>query len=160
LIGKVALITGGTSGIGKATVLAFVRAGAKVVICGRNQERGQEVVGELKAMNGDALFVKTDVSKAVEVESQLDTTSATYGRLDYAANIDGICAYATTVDCTEKLWDLIMQVNVKSLWLCLKYEIQHILKQSGAIVNMSSITGLVGIVGQPGIDNLFYPEPV
>jgi NAD(P)-dependent dehydrogenase (short-subunit alcohol dehydrogenase family) len=149
MIGKVALITGGTSGIGKATAQAFVRAGAKVVICGRNQERGQEVVGELKAMNGDALFVKTDVSKAVEVESLLDTTIATYGRLDYAANIAGIGAYATTVDCTEKLWDLIMRVNVKSMWLCLKYEIPHILKQGGAIVNMSSITGLVGIVGQP-----------
>ena len=149
MIGKVALITGGTSGIGKATAQAFVRAGAKVVICGRNQERGQEVDGELKAMNGDALFVKTDVSKAVEVESLLDTTIATYGRLDYAANIAGIGAYATTVDCTEKLWDLIMRVNVKSMWLCLKYEIPHILKQGGAIVNMSSITGLVGIVGQP-----------
>jgi NAD(P)-dependent dehydrogenase (short-subunit alcohol dehydrogenase family) len=149
MIGKVALITGGTSGIGKATAQAFVRAGAKVVICGRNQERGQEVVGELKAMNGDALFVKTDVSKAVEVESLLDTTIATYGRLDYAANIAGIGAYATTVNCTEKLWDLIMRVNVKSMWLCLKYEIPHILKQGGAIVNMSSITGLVGIVGQP-----------
>ena len=119
------------------------------MICGRNQERGQEVDGELKAMNGDALFVKTDVSKAVEVESLLDTTIATYGRLDYAANIAGIGAYATTVDCTEKLWDLIMRVNVKSMWLCLKYEIPHILKQGGAIVNMSSITGLVGIVGQP-----------
>ena len=149
MIGKVALITGGTSGIGKATAQAFVRAGAKVVICGRNQERGQEVVGELKAMNGDALFVKTDVSKAVEVESLLDTTIATSGRLDYSANIAGIGAYATTVDCTEKLWDLIMRVNVKSMWLCLKYEIPHILKQGGAIVNMSSITGLVGIVGQP-----------
>jgi NAD(P)-dependent dehydrogenase (short-subunit alcohol dehydrogenase family) len=149
MIGKVAVITGGTSGIGKATAQAVVRAGAKVVICGRNQERGQEVVGELKAMNGDALFVKTDVSKAVEVESLLDTTIATYGRLDYAANIAGIGAYATTVDCTEKLWDLIMRVNVKSMWLCLKYEIPHILKQGGAIVNMSSITGLVGIVGQP-----------
>ena len=146
---RVALITGGTSGIGKATAQAFVRAGAKVVICGRNQERGQEVVGELKAMNGDALFVKTDVSKAVEVESLLDTTIATSGRLDYSANIAGIGAYATTVDCTEKLWDLIMRVNVKSMWLCLKYEIPHILKQGGAIVNMSSITGLVGIVGQP-----------
>jgi NAD(P)-dependent dehydrogenase (short-subunit alcohol dehydrogenase family) len=145
----VALITGGTSGIGKATAQAFVRAGAKVVICGRNQERGQEVDGELKATNGDALFVKTDVSKAVEVVSLLDTTIAMYGRLDYAANIAGIGAYATTVDCTEKLWDLIMRVNVKSLWLCLKYEIPHILKQGGAIVNMSSITGLVGIVSQP-----------
>ena len=90
MIGKVAVITGGTSGIGKATAQAFVRAGAKVVICGRNQERGQEVVGELKAMNGDALFVKTAVSKAVEVESLLDTTIATYGRLDHAANIAGI----------------------------------------------------------------------
>ena len=149
MTGNVALITGGTSGIGKATAQLFVRAGAKVVICGRNQERGQDVVSELKAMQGDVLFVKTDVSKAPEVESLLDITIATYGRLDYAANIAGIGAYATTVDCTEKLWDLIMRVNVKSMWLCLKYEISHILKQGGAIVNMSSITGLVGIVGQP-----------
>jgi len=149
MTGKVALITGGTSGIGKATAQLFVRTGAKVVICGRNPERGQEVVNELKAMQGDALFVKTDVSKAAEVESLVETTVSTYGRLDYAANIAGIGAYATTVDCTEKLWDLLMRVNVKSMWLCLKYEIPHILKQGGAIVNMSSITGLVGLVGQP-----------
>lgn len=149
MTGKVALITGGTSGIGKATAKLFVRAGAKVVICGRNQERGQEVVDGLKAINGDALYVKADVSKAAEVESLIETTIATYGRLDYAANIAGIGAYATTVDCTEKMWDLMMRVNVKSMWLCLKYEIPHILKQGGAIVNMSSITGLVGIVGQP-----------
>jgi NAD(P)-dependent dehydrogenase (short-subunit alcohol dehydrogenase family) len=149
MTGKVALITGGTSGIGKATAQAFVRAGAKVIICGRNSDRGQDVVSELIAMKGDALFVKTDVLKAAEVASLVDTTIATYGRLDYAANIAGIGAYAATVDCTEKLWDLIMRVNVKSMWLCLKYEIPHILKQGGAIVNMSSITGLVGIVGQP-----------
>jgi NAD(P)-dependent dehydrogenase (short-subunit alcohol dehydrogenase family) len=148
MTGKVALITGGTSGIGKATAQAFVRSGAKVVICGRNPDRGQDV-DVLKAMHGEALFVKTDVSKAVEVESLVDTTVSTYGRLDYAANIAGIGAYATTIDCTEKLWDLMMRVNVKSMWLCMKYEIPHILKQGGAIVNMSSITGLVGIAGQP-----------
>jgi NAD(P)-dependent dehydrogenase (short-subunit alcohol dehydrogenase family) len=149
MTGKVALITGGTSGIGKATAELFVRAGTKVVICGRNHERGQEVVDGLKALHGDARYVKADVSKAAEVESLIETTIATYGRLDYAANIAGIGAYATTVDCTEKMWDLLMRVNVKSMWLCMKYEIPHILKQGGAIVNMSSITGLVGIVGQP-----------
>ena len=149
MTGNVAVITGGTSGIGKATAQLFVRAGAKVVICGRNQDRGQEVISELKAMNGDALFVKADVSKAAEVESLIETTVSTNGRLDYAANIAGIGAYATTVDCTEKLWDLMMRVNVKSMWLSMKYEIPHILKQGGAIVNMSSITGLVGIIGQP-----------
>lgn len=149
MTGKVALITGGTSGIGKATAELFVHAGAKVVICGRNQERGQEVVAGLKAMHGEALYVKADVSKATEVESLIETTISTYGRLDYAANIAGIGAYATTVDCTEKLWDLIMRVNVKSIWLCMKYEIPHILKHGGAIVNMSSITGLVGLIGQP-----------
>lgn len=152
MTGKVALITGGASGIGKATAEAFVRSGAKVVICGRNANRGHEVVEGLKAMQGDALFVKADVSKAAEVELLVDTTIATYGCLDYAATIAGIGAYATTVDCTEKLWDLIMRVNVKSMWLCLKYEIPHLLKQGGAIVNMSSITGLVGIVGQPAYD--------
>jgi len=104
MTGKVALITGGTSGIGKATAELFVRAGAKVVICGRNQERGQEVVDGLKAMKGDALYVRADVSKATEVESLIATTIATYGRLDYAANIAGIGAPATTVNCTEKLW--------------------------------------------------------
>lgn len=148
--GKVALITGGTSGIGRATALAFARTGATVVICGRNQERGLAVVDLIKARQGQALFVKTDVSKAAEVEALIATVIATYGRLDYAVNNAGLGAFASTVECTEKVWNLLLKVNLKGAWLCMKSEIPRMLAQGGdAIVNMSSITGMVGIAGMP-----------
>jgi NAD(P)-dependent dehydrogenase (short-subunit alcohol dehydrogenase family) len=142
--GKVALITGGTSGIGRATALAFARAGATVVICGR------AVVELIKASNGEALFVKADVAKAAEVNALIAAAVATYGRLDFAVNHAGLGLFASTIDCTEKAWDLVFKVNVKGTWLCMKAEIPQMLKQGdGAIVNTSSIAGLVGIVGMP-----------
>ena len=147
LAGKVALVTGAGSGIGRASALTFAREGAKVVVADVVVEGGEETVGMIKTAGGEALFVKADVSQAVEVEALINKTLATYGRLDCAHNNAGIeGAVATTAECTEENWDRIIAINLKGVWLCMKYEIPQMLKQGGgAIVNTASGAGLVGI---------------
>jgi NAD(P)-dependent dehydrogenase (short-subunit alcohol dehydrogenase family) len=145
--GKVALVTGASSGIGRATALAFAREGAKVVVADVTVEGGEETVAQVKKAGGEAIFVKTDVSKAVEVEALVAKAVATYGRLDCAYNNAGIAGKAkTVVDDTEDNWDRILAINLKGVWLCMKYEIAHMLKQGGgAIVNTASGAGLIGV---------------
>ena len=145
--GKVALVTGASSGIGRATALAFAREGAKVVVADVTVEGGEETVAQVKKAGGEAIFVKTDVSKAVEVEALVTKAVATYGRLDCAHNNAGIAGNAkTVVDDTEDNWDRILAINLKGVWLCMKYEIAHMLKQGGgAIVNTASGAGLIGV---------------
>jgi NAD(P)-dependent dehydrogenase (short-subunit alcohol dehydrogenase family) len=145
--GKVALVTGASSGIGRATALAFAREGAKVVVADVTVEGGEETVVQVKKAGGEAIFVKTDVSKAVEVEALVAKAVATYGRLDCAHNNAGIAGNAkTVVDDTEDNWDRILAINLKGVWLCMKYEIAHMLKQGGgAIVNTASGAGLIGV---------------
>src|SRR3989449_2168859 len=147
LAGKVALVTGAGSGIGRASALTFAREGAKVVVADVVVEGGEETVGMVKTAGGEALFVKADVSQAAEVEALINKTLATYGRLDCAHNNAGIeGAVATTAECTEENWDRIITINLKGVWLCMKYEIPQMLKQGGgAIVNTASGAGLVGI---------------
>ena len=149
--GKVALVTGGSSGIGRATALAFAQAGAQVVVANVQVEGGEETVRLIQAAGGDAIFVKTDVSQAADVEALVNRTVATYGRLDCAFNNAGIKGIiGTTVDCTEENWDRTLAINLKGVWLGMKYELLHMLKQgSGAIVNTSSVGGLVGFAGLP-----------
>jgi NAD(P)-dependent dehydrogenase (short-subunit alcohol dehydrogenase family) len=145
--GKVALVTGGSSGIGRATALAFAKESAKVVIAARRIPEGEETVSMIKEIGGEALFVQTDVSKTAEVEAMIRKTVEAYGRLDCAFNNAGIegSALVPLPDYSEEDWDQVMAVNLKGVWLCLKYEIPQILKQEGgAIVNMSSVAGLVG----------------
>lgn len=144
LEGKVALVTGGSSGIGRATALAFAREGAKVVIASRGIERGEETVQMAKKAGGEAIFIKTDVSKALEVEALVNKTIETYKRLDCAFNNAGILhPIARLADETEESWDSMINTNLKGVWLCLKYEILQMLKQGkGAIVNDSSVAGL------------------
>ena len=144
LEGKVALVTGGSSGIGRATALAFAREGAKVVIASRGIERGEETVQMAKKAGGEAIFIKTDVSKALEVEALVNKTVETYKRLDCAFNNAGILhPIARLADETEESWDSMINTNLKGVWLCLKYEILQMLKQGkGAIVNDSSVAGL------------------
>src|SRR6266568_3019327 len=146
LAGKVALVTGAGSGIGRASALTFAREGAKVVVADVVVEGGEETVGMIKRAGGEALFVKADVSQAAEVEALINKTLATYGRLDCAHNNAGIeGAVATTAECTEENWDRIIIINLKGVWLCMKYEIPQMLKQGGgAIVNTASAAGLVG----------------
>lgn len=147
LDGKVALVTGGGSGIGQATALIFAREGAKVVVADINVEGGEETVRQIQAAGGDATFVKTDVSKAAEVEALVNKTVQTYGQLDCAFNNAGIEGAAKfTTECTEEEFDRTIAVNVTGVWLCMKYEIQHMLSHGGgSIVNTASAAGLIGL---------------
>ena len=148
--GKVAVVTGGTSGIGRDTAVLFAKAGAKVVIAGRREAEGHETEELVRAEGGDGLFVKTDVSKAVEVEALIKKAVDKFGRLDVAFNNAGIeGAWIPIARQSEADWDRTIEINLKGVWLCLKYEIRQILKQGGggSIVNMSSVTGLTGGAG-------------
>jgi NAD(P)-dependent dehydrogenase (short-subunit alcohol dehydrogenase family) len=147
--GKVALITGGASGIGRGTALVFAREGARVAIADIQVEQGHETVRLVKEAGGEAIFVKCDVSVASEVEAAVGKVVETLGRLDCGFNNAGIdSAMAKTADCTEADWDRVIAVNLKGVWLCLKYEIPQMLKQgSGAIVNTASIGGMRGLGG-------------
>ncbi len=144
--GKVALVTGGGSGIGQATALVFAREGAKVVVADVVVEGGEETVRMIKAAGGESLFVKADVSKSPDVEAMVRQAVGTYGRLDCAFNNAGIGGkFALTADDTEDNWDRVIAINLTGVWLCMKYEIPQMLKQGGgAIVNTASIAGLVG----------------
>jgi NAD(P)-dependent dehydrogenase (short-subunit alcohol dehydrogenase family) len=149
--GKTALVTGGGSGIGRSTAIAFGAAGAKVVVADVDEAGGKETVAQIEAAQGTAMFVTADVSKASDVENMVNATLAAYGGLDCAFNNAGIQgALDQTADCTEENWDRITGINLKGVWLCMKYEIAHMLKSGGgAIVNNSSNFGLVGSNGMP-----------
>jgi NAD(P)-dependent dehydrogenase (short-subunit alcohol dehydrogenase family) len=148
---KVALVTGGNAGIGRAAAIAFAERGAKVVLSGRREKEGHDVVAEIERMGGAALFVRTDVSKERDVKALIEQTLATFGRLDIAFNNAGIEQVLTPLpDQSEATYDQIMDINVKGVWLSLKYEIPAMLKTGGgAIVNNSSIAGLVGFATAP-----------
>src|SRR6266487_5715931 len=145
--GKVALVTGGASGIGRATALTFAREGAKLVIADMNEEGGQQTVHMITEQGGEAIFVHVDVSQATAVEAMISQTVETYGRLDCAHNNAGIGSRprAPLHECTEETWDRVLGINLKGVWLCMKYEMIQMLTQgSGTIVNTASIMGLVG----------------
>jgi NAD(P)-dependent dehydrogenase (short-subunit alcohol dehydrogenase family) len=149
LQGKVALVTGGNSGIGRATAIVFAREGAKVVIAARNAERGNRVVEEIRTAGGDARFVATDVGKTADVENMVAKTVEHFGRLDCAVNNAAayVGAFSLTADFSEEEFDHTMAVDLKGVWLGMKYEIKQMLSQNptgGAIVNTSSINGLGG----------------
>src|SRR5438445_8182579 len=144
--GKVALVTGGGSGIGCASAIAFAREGAKVVIGNRNVQRGEETVAIIQKAGGEASFKKTDVLITAQIEALVDHAVKTYGGLDLAFNNAGVEGeVAPLVEQTEANYDAIMDVNVKGVWLSMKYEIPRMLERGGgAIVNCSSVAGVVG----------------
>ena len=148
---KVAVITGASSGIGFTTAQAFAKKGAKVVIADVQVQKGEQAVAELKKMGAEAMFVKTDVSDAKQVENLVAQTLTTYQRLDFAINNAGIDGdRAPTADCTEENWDRVIDINLKGVWLCMKNQIPQMLKQgSGCIVNIASIAGVVGFQNVP-----------
>jgi len=150
LDGKVGLVTGGTSGIGRETAVLFAKAGVKIVVAGRREAEGYETVEMIRAAGGKGLFVKTDVSKASEVEALIRKAVEAFGRLDIAFNNAGFeGVWVPIIRQSEEEFDSTMNVNLKGVWLCLKYEIKQMIKQGlgGAIVNMASISGLVGAAG-------------
>lgn len=148
---KVAIVTGGSSGIGRATAVALANQGAKVTVAARRSKEGEETVHLIKEAGSDGIFVKTDVANENDVRSLVEKTVKQYNRLDYAFNNAGIEEMTTPlVDQTSKVFDQIMNVNVKGVWLSMKYEIPEMIRTGGgAIVNTSSGAGVVGYPQQP-----------
>jgi NAD(P)-dependent dehydrogenase (short-subunit alcohol dehydrogenase family) len=148
--GKVALVTGATSGIGQATALAFAGAGASVVVADISEQGVHETARLIEDTGGKVLAVRCDVTKAEDIKAALDKTVGAFGRLDFAFNNAGVEQPVTAAaDLTEAEWDRIASVNVRGVFLCMKYQIPLMLKQGGgAIVNTSSGAGVKGIAGQ------------
>jgi NAD(P)-dependent dehydrogenase (short-subunit alcohol dehydrogenase family) len=148
---KAALVTGGGSGIGRATALRLVKEGAKIMIADYVPKGAEETVKMIKDAGGTASCVAADVSVTKQVEMMVNQTVETYGRIDCAFNNAGIEGkFSDTVQCTEDNWDRVIAIDLKAVWLCMKYEIPQMLKQGGGtIVNTASIAGLVGFNGIP-----------
>jgi NAD(P)-dependent dehydrogenase (short-subunit alcohol dehydrogenase family) len=146
LAGRVALVTGAGSGIGRASALLFAQEGACVVVGDVNFDAARETAAQIEARQGRALPVEVDVSRGDEVKGLIEHTVSRFGRLDCAHNNAGIEGQlALTADCSEEDWDRTMSVNLKGVWWCLKYELPQMQKQGrGVIVNTSSVAGLVG----------------
>ena len=151
LEGRVALVTGAASGIGRATAIAFSQSGCPVVVSDTNAEGCESAVEEIKAGGGEALQVVADVSEPAAVERLVTETLSSFGRLDYAFNNAGIEGdSADTTACTEENWNRVIDVNLKGVWLCMRAEIPVMRKQgSGVIVNCASVAGLVGFRNLP-----------
>ncbi|MBI5931308.1 MAG: SDR family oxidoreductase [Chloroflexi bacterium] len=149
LAGKVALVTGASSGIGRATSIAFAKQGAKVVLASRNEASTLQTLRMVEEAGGEGIFVRTDVAIASDVEALIQKTLETYGQLDYAFNNAGVSGPAGPLfQLAESDFEQVMDVNLKGVWLCLKYELTAMLARgSGSIVNMSSAAGLIGSVG-------------
>jgi NAD(P)-dependent dehydrogenase (short-subunit alcohol dehydrogenase family) len=142
---KVALITGGTSGIGEATALLFAKEGAKVAITGRNETRGHAVTARILESGGQAIFLRTDVRKADECRRAVEETVKAFGALDILFNNAGVFYSHTTLDCTEEEWDLQIDINLKGTFLMSKYALPTMIAQGhGVIINNSSGWGIVG----------------
>ncbi|MEX1071555.1 MAG: SDR family oxidoreductase [Anaerolineales bacterium] len=147
-LGKVAIVTGASAGIGRATAIDFAEKGAHVVVADVNVLEGNATVSQIKGMDRKAIFVRCDVANEKDVAAMVASTMHEYGRLDFACNNAGIegtsalLAEMKTVD-----WQRVINVNLTGVFLCMKYEIPEILKSGGAIVNMASILGQVGFAG-------------
>ena len=150
LQGKVALVTGGGSGIGRASAVALARAGANVVVSGRRLPALEQTVKAIRAAGGEALAVQADVTKAAEVEALIEKTRLSYGRLDIGFNNAGTeGAPRPIVDATEAEYDAVFDANVRGVWLSMKYQIPAMLASGGAIINNASIAGVIGMAAAP-----------
>ena len=149
--GKVAIVTGGSFGIGRATAIAFAKRGAKVVVADWIEDKENSTMNLIKNTGSDAMFIKCDVSKSDDVSNMIAKAIARFGKIDYAFNNAGIEGVsANTHECTEANFDKTISINLKGVWLCIKHEIPHMLKnKKGAIVNCASVAGLNGFAGLP-----------
>ena len=149
--GKVAIVTGGSFGIGRATAIAFAKRGAKVVVADWIEDKENSTMNLIKNTGSDAMFIKCDVSKSDDVSNMIAKAIARFGKIDYAFNNAGIEGVsANTHECTEANFDKTISINLKGVWLCIKHEIPHKLKnKKGAIVNCASVAGLNGFAGLP-----------
>jgi NAD(P)-dependent dehydrogenase (short-subunit alcohol dehydrogenase family) len=147
---KVALITGGGSGNGRATALAFAREGMHVVVIDRDPEGGEVTIAQLRKHGGKGQFIRADVSIATDIEKAIANAAKIKGHLDYCVNNAGIeGASSTAEDYDEAEWERVIATNLKGVWLCMKYELRHFPKAGGAIVNMASIAGVTGFSEEP-----------
>jgi NAD(P)-dependent dehydrogenase (short-subunit alcohol dehydrogenase family) len=148
---KVAIVTGGSSGIGRATAVALAKQGVKITVAARRAKEGEETVRLVKEAGSDGIFVKTDVANENDIRSLVEKSDKAYGRLDYAFNNAGIEEMMTPLtEQTSDIFDQIMNVNVKGVWLSMKYEIPEMIRTGGgAIVNMSSVAGIMGFPQNP-----------
>lgn len=145
LKGKVAIVTGGASGIGRATALLFAREGAKVVIADYNPTGGQETLGMIKEVGGEATFIETDVSKPEDVERMVEETIKTYGRLDILFNNAGIAETAKVTEASLDHWERVLAINLRGVFLGCKYAIPKMIESGGgSIINTASIAAEVG----------------
>ena len=145
LSGKVALITGGTSGMGRATAILFAKEGARVAITGRNEQRGREVVDEIRNAGGQAIFVRSDVSSAADCRQAVEATGKAFGHPDILFNNAGVFYPHTVVECTEEEWDLTININLKGAFLMSKFVLPGMIdRKSGVIIHNSSGWGIAG----------------
>jgi NAD(P)-dependent dehydrogenase (short-subunit alcohol dehydrogenase family) len=146
--GKVALVTGGTSGIGRAAALAFAREGARVVVAGRREEQGVAVVKAIQAQGGAASFVRTDVASEADVVGAVSHAVKTHGRLDVLFNNAGTPGRNGPIGELQAAdFDATFDTNVKGLWLAMKHALPHLVKTRGSIVNNSSVVAEIGLAG-------------
>jgi len=143
---KVAIVTGSSKGIGEGIAKVFVREGAKVVVTCRTQEAGEAMVKELLQANGEAIFVRTDVTKSQDIQAMIRETLRVYGKLDIMVNNAGYHLSKSVEHTSEDEWEFIITTNLRSTFLCSKYAIPHLRRTKGTIINISS---MVGVVGQP-----------
>ncbi len=152
MTGKVVLVAGATSGIGKATAILFARSGASVVLAGRREKLLREITGELTGEGLKAAWTVCDVTDEEQVKAMIDFTVRTFGRLDCAYNNAGIMSDdVETAELDSAEFDRVININLRSMFLCMKYELRQMLRQGGegyAIVNCSSIGGLIGLPGR------------
>jgi NAD(P)-dependent dehydrogenase (short-subunit alcohol dehydrogenase family) len=148
LEGKVALVTGGTRGIGRSVALALATSGAQVAICGRYEAEGKEALGMIEAAGGTGLFIRADIGKSAEVDALIERIVDRFGKLDIAFNNAGVAAtFKPLIDTTEEEYDYTFNSNVRGTWLCLRAELRQMVKQGkgGSIINNSSIQGHIAI---------------
>ncbi|MGP8068663.1 MAG: SDR family oxidoreductase [Candidatus Bathyarchaeia archaeon] len=152
LQGKVAVITGGTDGIGKAIAVTFAKEGAKIMIVGRDEKKGQNALEEVRRF-GEATYFKGDVSDSPQVRKLVEDTIQRYGRIDVLINDAAVCPPGNVVTTSEETWDQVIDVNLKGVFLCCKYMIPHMQKTGGgAIVNIGSINSLMAMENEAAYD--------